>query len=336
MKHPVRRGFTLIELLVVIFIIIVLIALLIPAVQAAREAARRAQCASNLRQLGLALANYLSVNNTFPPGNVSLATTVKINSSDNLATWTISILPYLEMKPLYDAYNLSITNQSTQNATVVAVSVGVFNCPSDPGAGQLEMPETGVGKSTLYARSSYRAVSGASDGRDAEDAWFDNPRVVGPYITGATPLPSSWRGAMHVIGGRGRTGIPCGLTCEGMASIQDGASNTILVSEYHTRTRPKRATFWAYGYTSYNQSSAIPFAVNFVPDYDRCEADVAKLGIPSGFNICKRVFASHHPGGLNVLRADGSLGFAMATVQSRVWMAAATIAGGEAGNTTDF
>src|SRR5208282_5128759 len=111
-------GFTLIELLVVIAIIAVLIALLLPAVQSAREAARRAQCTNNLKQLGLALANYESANNCLPIGVVyaingasgmpgAICQTPYGDNCQN-TPWFVLMLPYLEQAPLYNAFNASI------------------------------------------------------------------------------------------------------------------------------------------------------------------------------------------------------------------------------------
>src|SRR5579875_2106296 len=105
MRPRSSRGFTLIELLVVIAIIAVLIALLLPAVQAAREAARRAQCVNNLKQLGLAVHNYIASNGVLPPQNIPGTTCVAGGGWGY--SWAISILPGLEQQQLYNAYNLA-------------------------------------------------------------------------------------------------------------------------------------------------------------------------------------------------------------------------------------
>src|SRR5215467_6885157 len=103
-----RAGFTLIELLVVIAIIAVLIALLLPAVQAAREAARRAQCTNNLKQLGLAAANYHDVNGSFPGGSYSpLAKPATWHFAQNFSSF-VRMLPFTEQSPIYNAVNFNM------------------------------------------------------------------------------------------------------------------------------------------------------------------------------------------------------------------------------------
>src|SRR3954447_13603419 len=105
-KQP--EGFTLVELLVVIAIIGILVALLLPAVQAAREAARRSQCVNNIKQLGLAVANYHSVHDVFPPGALDTwSTSDKAISPTNYTSWSwiAYMLPNMEQAALYNAIN---------------------------------------------------------------------------------------------------------------------------------------------------------------------------------------------------------------------------------------
>src|SRR5262245_19681559 len=108
-----RRAFTLIELLVVIAIIAVLIALLLPAVQAAREAARRAQCINNLKQIGLAMHNYTSQQDVFPPqvqngGATSVWGTPYFDPWP--LDWTASILSQMEQQPMYNSLNFMVSS----------------------------------------------------------------------------------------------------------------------------------------------------------------------------------------------------------------------------------
>ena len=122
-------GFTLIELLVVIAIIAVLIALLLPAVQAAREAARRAQCVNNLEQIGLALANYHSTNDCFPPSALNTTTILdKGLSPTNYTSWSCFayMLPNLEQGTLYNAINfmLGTGQRDTAAGPIARTAVG--------------------------------------------------------------------------------------------------------------------------------------------------------------------------------------------------------------------
>jgi prepilin-type N-terminal cleavage/methylation domain-containing protein/prepilin-type processing-associated H-X9-DG protein len=82
-----RRGFTLVELLVVIGIIAVLIALLFPALRAARIQAQRAQCASNMRQISMAIIGYTGQHNgVYPLKDNPLTSYLYFWSKSNTAT----------------------------------------------------------------------------------------------------------------------------------------------------------------------------------------------------------------------------------------------------------
>ena len=93
-------------------------------IRQAREAARRSQCTNNLKQIGLAMHNYHSANNTFPPAYS------KGPDGKPLLSWRVHILPYLEQKALYDEFHKDEPWDSEHNKTLISRMPAVYTCPS--------------------------------------------------------------------------------------------------------------------------------------------------------------------------------------------------------------
>ncbi len=292
-----RGGFTLVELLVVIAIIGVLVALLLPAVQSAREAARRMSCGNNLKQIGLALHNYHDSFQVFPPGNITDGNCCSVPSQ---TVWTISILPYIEGLNLQNQYNFNRTNEDPVNAFVRTQRVAVYECPSDVLKGQLLRPASGPGSGLDYRTGSYRGMGGVAwpNGSDLYRRQWDSSDILN------SACPRERKGVLHWIGKVNGAGNE--YTCERMATITDGTSNTLMVGEYTTKptSTPRRTTFWAYTYTSFALSCMTPESRTLIADFQLCNTTPGS----GGDNPCKRAWGSFHSAGaLQWLRCDGSV-----------------------------
>jgi len=360
-------GFTLIELLVVIAIIAVLIALLLPAVQAAREAARRSQCTNNLKQIGLAIHNYLSSAGSMPSGaalqpfDVGFtyipSTGAYTGNISNWGCWSAQglMLPYLEQGPLYNAinfsfgldYNRNTTNQVTGyqiNSTVFNTTLAAYGCPSDNNFNKVKS-NGGVNN------NSYHASMGTST-----------------YSTSGVGAPV--------------TGLFGYQTLVNMADITDGSSNTIafaeaLVGDTNANSLARNmATGNIAGNNNLSQQydpSSFPNALNLLKvEIQACNAALISgprlndrgyrwgMGCtgwtmfqtfvgPNGgglakFNSCRvrtccatgqaehdhyNNASSNHPGGVNVTMGDGSVRFIKDTINLPTWWALGTKSNGE-------
>ena len=103
------------------------VAMLLPAVQASREAARRMQCATNLKQIMLAIHNYHAVYETLPP-----LYTVDANGKP-LHSWRVLLLPFMEQNALYEQIRLDEPWDSEHNKQFHSTIISVYACPSNPG-----------------------------------------------------------------------------------------------------------------------------------------------------------------------------------------------------------
>ncbi|WP_165252122.1 DUF1559 domain-containing protein [Paludisphaera soli] len=339
-----RSGFTLIELLVVISIIAVLISLLLPAVQAARSAARRTQCVNNLKQMGLALANYESAIGAYPPAYVGDPRAVgsaygvsypdgNINTTPGFA-WGTLILPYLEQATVYASFNTNLPCWAPDNSTGAQVRLSVFLCPSATGGSEpfalhrYDNGDSGAPNDAgefapriVFSRSHYVTNAGINQpwGRTTAYSYdFDQPE----------PIPGA--PAPHAIDGpfyrNSRTRV---------ASVGDGLSNTVFLGE---KSSSLCDSTWV---------GVVPFAST--PERPWWPSDPNSggnlVGAHSGPDVRDHpqviIHAPNHPfghtdemysedgDGSNVLLGDGSVRWVKETVNPYVWVALSTRNGGE-------
>ena len=243
-QHATSRiGFTLIELLVVIAIIAVLIALLLPAVQSAREAARRAACINNLKQIGLAMHNFENSRLVLPPTwaistallqppyqpadltNLAWSARTTMNRPARSRSAKFAITRSTCKRGSRSACRSSSRETSTTpttlsqpfsapvNTTMVGTQLNMMVCPSAPDGFRtaaytdpLSQAFYGANWSVTLAGGDYAVDDGVDSG------WMDANNV--PHPAGVDT-----RGLLH------------GNVAPRFASVTDGTSNTIMVSE---------------------------------------------------------------------------------------------------------
>jgi prepilin-type N-terminal cleavage/methylation domain-containing protein len=292
-----RSGFTLIELLVVIAIIAVLIGLLLPAVQKVREAAARMSCQNNLKQLGLAAANYESSYNKLPYGR---------NRASGVGTLAL-LLPYVEQNNLYNQFNTSIF--TIQPASVANVAPGsdwllsnypvnynasrsrvkTFECPSDNVSSALDQNTGKVltfitimnGDINLNASGVYKANDpNFTGGLPALTNYLPSAGTLGKVTNASTAITAFY--AQH-------EGVFVDETPNSVTKITDGSSNTIFFGEY------------LGGFTGTGTSGARNLGISWV----------GANGFPSYFSITTpntwRSFQSNHTAVCQFAFGDGSV-----------------------------
>jgi prepilin-type N-terminal cleavage/methylation domain-containing protein/prepilin-type processing-associated H-X9-DG protein len=324
------QGFTVVELLVVVSIIGILVGLLMPAVQAARESGRRTQCANNVRQLGLAAHSYHAAQRSFPPAR-----------QDAANTWGhfAKLLPFLEQKVIYRNIDFTKAVYDPSNAEIAQTPMPVFRCPSDYSVMIKSSDPLAFGG---WAKNNYRGNAGNDTGEIGPDGAEKNNGVF-------------------------RTGRRISVE-----QIEDGTSNTALFSEGvlgdgsnfvisvpgdwlvispGSRRRQNIYAALQSAVPSAGPGNQVSYAGRTYLDggyvesrYNHIMRPNGPSGVvPNGEDLFARIndgaqattASSRHPGGVNLVLADGSVRFVSEGVDLEVWWGLGSIAGGEM-LSTDF
>lgn len=362
-----RSAFTLIELLVVIAIIAVLIALLLPAVQMAREAARRSQCRNNMKQIGLALHNYLDTFSVFPPPGVWPGNSNPLWSADEW-NWHktpgafVMLLPYIDGAAIYNAWNQDVADGVDNGnidpaprswpfaiqSTATRQQLEWLLCPSDPQVRIAPFDST-VNSSTNQAAigdNNYRFNTGSQHSNQHNNGPFVSRLVFGSrdILDGmANTAFGSERnkGSQGIVEdhySRDMNNVACGAACDHSSNLVTNAVRAQslylackAVNGFNGGANLLGHNNWHRGYyfsTLYNHMYT-PNARSF----DCCHG----CGFPGGDSEETIMTArSYHPGGVNVLMGDGQVRFVSDSVDEGIWRAIASRNGNEAISSNAF
>lgn len=331
MTNRKNAGFTLVELLVVIAIIGILIGMLLPAVQSVREAARRTTCLNNMRQLGLALHNYESALQAFPPSRSlypdgtdkkTIPSHLTNNSGAQTAfqSWSTTILPYIEQNNLantFDYHQPWYDDAASTNIDTIQQQLNLFLCPSAPG---------GDGRTDPYHVVGAAAGDYGSINEVKKKVYTDVMGVPDPGSNARAGLLSKYQ--------RNRIG-----------SCLDGTSNTIFLAECAGQPEVWIASgpMTMDDFANYTDDKVVNFNGQLVPADGTGWADPdcgfsINGATPDGLNKygpammnainVSEVF-SFHSGGASFVMADGSVHFVQENIDVATFVALCTRAGGE-------
>ncbi len=316
-RNHFRHGFTLVELLVVIAIIALLIALLMPAVQGARESARRMQCASHMKNLGLAVQNFVASNDFFPPASTNCDSPAECNLNPPIlarhSLFTF-ILPYYEQGNVFNAFDLkqhwNDTANSTNDSNAKQHLGGILICPSAPGSRENSHVTDFAPAHRIDPTTSGGIGSMITNGVVSPRAGGSSPNWGN---TGSTWSPQ-WFGILPV------DAYPSRRRMVRPANVRDGLSNTFLLFEDGGKPDVYENGKMTGG-TSTRFRWASPTIWMTINDF--CNG----LQIINCDNNSRPY--SFHPTGTNLAFADGSVHFISDSIDADTFVSLFTLSAGD-------
>jgi prepilin-type processing-associated H-X9-DG protein len=315
----------------------------LPAVQAAREAANRAQCLNNMKQVGLAMLNYESTHNVYPPGGITFQEApLDCSQPPREHSMFTLMLGYLENVPAYNSVNFSYAAGGPQggqhagavNHTALSTEVDVFLCPSD--AGEHRMPTSKLENPANQTYNGYSPCSyaGSTGTIDIFRFWCRCAPGKDPYVCfGSVELmPDGAFGKNHAFS---------------IGQFRDGTSHTLFVGEFsrfpndpdpsmNIWSRVFRPPSSIPGVTRPQVLASVVPRINAklrIPDNQpppNPTAAVSWKNDPINWQMGQFGFRSRHAGGANFLFGDGSVRFLKDTIDHQnVYWALSTRDGGE-------